>query len=133
MKIMSRFLRKITGVVEQEVFMRKRTSFLVIGLAAVLAIAAVVIAEGKHNYKPIEGYVPDEATAIRIAVAVWIPIYGEKKIEGEKPYRAKLDNGVWTVEGSLPKSKGSGIVLGGVVEAEIAKDNGCILRVSHGK
>jgi hypothetical protein len=109
--------------------MGKRTDFLVFGLMVVLAIVAIVIAEGKHNYKPKEGYVPDEKTAIRIAVAVWIPIYGEKDIEEEKPYKAKLDNGVWTVEGSLPK----GMMLGGVAEAEIAKDDGCILRVSHGK
>ncbi|MFA5252646.1 MAG: YbbC/YhhH family protein [Phycisphaerae bacterium] len=95
----------------------------------VLAIAAIVIAEGKHNYKPKEGYVPDEKTAIRIAVAVWMPIYGEKEIEEEKPYRARLDKGVWTVEGSLPK----GYDKGGVAEAEIGKDDGCILRVSHGK
>src|SRR2546423_10224131 len=29
------------------------------------------------------GYVPDEQTAIAIAVAVWSPIYGKEKIEGE--------------------------------------------------
>ena len=109
--------------------MGKRRGILVFGLMAVLTITAIVIAEGKHNYKPKEGYVPDEKTAIRIAVAVWIPIYGEKHIEEEKPYQAKLDKGVWTVEGSLPK----GWTKGGVAVAEIAKDDGCILRVSHGE
>jgi hypothetical protein len=108
--------------------MGKRIRFLVFGLMVVLTITAFVIAESKHNYKPKEGYVPDEKTAIRIAVAVWIPIYGEKEIEGEKPYQAKLDKGVWTVEGSLPEGW-----LGGVAVAEIAKDDGCILRVSHGE
>lgn len=97
-------------------------------LILLLTTTALIIAESKHNYKPKEGYVPDEKTAIRIAVAVWIPIYGEKKIEGEKPYHAKLDKGIWTVEGSLPKGW-----LGGVAVAEIAKDDGRILRVSHGK
>ena len=28
-----------------------------------------------HNYVPPDGYVPDSATAVRIAEAVWIPIY----------------------------------------------------------
>lgn len=97
-------------------------------LILLLTTTALIIAESKHNYKPKEGYVPDEKTAIRIAVAVWIPIYGEKKIEGEKPYHAKLDKGIWTVEGSLPKGW-----LGGVAVAEIAKDDGRILRVSHGQ
>jgi hypothetical protein len=115
--------------------MGKRTGLLVFVLMVVLAVTVLVISgcnhnysDGKHNYKPKEGYVPDEKTAIRIAVAVWIPIYGEKEIEKEKPYQAKLDKGVWTVEGSLPEDW-----LGGVAVAEIAKDDGCILRVSHGK
>lgn len=108
--------------------MRKRRNLLIFGLTVALTITTIVIAEDKHNYKPKKGYVPDEKTAIRIAVAVWIPIYGEKQIEEEKPYHANLDNGVWTVMGSLPENS-----VGGVAEAEIAKDNGCILRVSHGK
>lgn len=36
--------------------------------------------EVPHNFKPASGYVPDEATAIRIAVAVWEPIYGAEHI-----------------------------------------------------
>ena len=111
--------------------MEKRKFIFGFVLILLLTTKAMIIAESKHNYKPKEGYVPDEKTAIRIAVAVWIPIYGEKNIEGEKPYHAKLqkDKGIWTVEGSLP----SGNVVGGVAEAEIAKDDGRILRVSHGK
>jgi hypothetical protein len=115
--------------------MGKRRCFLVFGLMVVLAVTILVISGcnysysgGEHNYKPKEGYVPDEKTAIRIAVAVWIPIYGEKQIEKEKPYQAKLDKGVWTVEGSLPEG-----MAGGVAIAEITKDDGRILRVSHGK
>jgi NTF2 fold immunity protein len=81
-----------------------------------------------HNYKPPDGYVADAGTAIKIAVAVWEPIYGADHIAGEQPYQANLTNGVWTVEGSLPKGW-----LGGVAVAEIAKDDGKVLRVSHGK
>jgi len=84
--------------------------------------------EQKHNYKPAAGYVPDEKTAINIAIAVWEPIYGVEKIAKEKPFRAALKNGVWYVNGSLPEGR-----LGGVAEAEIAKDDGRILRISHGK
>lgn len=72
---------------------------------------------------------PDSKTAIKIAVAVWEPIYGEKHIAGEKPYTARLvNNSVWIVEGSLPKQ-----YTGGVAIVEIAKEDGRILRVSHGK
>jgi len=82
----------------------------------------------KHNYKPPQRYVPDAATAIKIAVAVWEPIYGDAQIAKEKPYSAVLLNGVWTVQGSLPKE-----MLGGVAIAEIAKIDGRVIRVSHGK
>jgi hypothetical protein len=52
--------------------------------------------------KPKGGFVPDAATAIKIAVAVWTPIYGARRIEAEKPFRAQLRDGVWTVEGFMP-------------------------------
>ena len=53
----------------------------------------------------------------------------------ERPFTAKLENGVWMVEGTLycgqpPKTEGC---LGGVAEIEIGKDDGRVLRVSHGK
>jgi hypothetical protein len=82
----------------------------------------------EHNFKPKDGYVPNAKTAIKIAVAVWEPIYGEKLIAGEKPYVAELINGIWIVQGSLQKN-----TLGGDAIAEIAKDDGRILRVSHGQ
>jgi NTF2 fold immunity protein of polymorphic toxin system component len=80
------------------------------------------------SYKPKNGYVPDEQTAIGIAVAVWNPIYGKAQIENEKPFKATLKNGVWTVTGSLPEG-----FVGGTALAEISQDSGCILRVIHYK
>ena len=101
-------------------------------LATGMLLCAVALASGddesKHNYVPKDGYVPTEEVAIKIAVAVWEPIYGAAKIADEKPFRASLVDGVWTVEGSLPEGS-----LGGVAVAEIARENGRILRVSHGK
>lgn len=82
----------------------------------------------KHNYKPAAGYVPNQETAIRIAVAVWSPIYSKEQIEKQKPYKAILKRGIWYVTGSLPKGW-----VGGVAEAEINKESGCIIRISHGQ
>ena len=76
----------------------------------------------------VAGVVPDDATAIKIAVAVWEPIYGADKISAEKPFRATLTKGVWTVQGSLPEG-----MKGGVALAEISKADGRIIRISHGK
>lgn len=105
------------------------------GCSAILISAVAFAAQTpKHSVKPKDGFVPDAKTAIKIAVAVWEPIYGEAQIAGEKPYQARLDtNGVWTVEGSVPKSWLGNAVKGGVAIAEIAKDDARVLRVSHGK
>ena len=87
-----------------------------------------VVSASQANYKPKNGYVPNEETAIAIAVAVWTPIYGKATIAGEKPYKATLKNGVWIVTGSLPEG-----YVGGTAEASISRDTGCILRVIHSK
>jgi hypothetical protein len=82
----------------------------------------------EHNFKPPKGYVPDEITAINIAIAIWTPIYGKTEIENQKPYNAVLEDGIWFVSGSLHKGR-----KGGVAEAEIIKESGKIIRISHGK
>ena len=80
------------------------------------------------GYVPPNGLVPDADTAIRIAVAVWDPIYGADMIAGEKPYVAKLDGNTWIVTGSLPEG-----MAGGVAEARIDKQDGRIQHVLHGE
>jgi hypothetical protein len=74
---------------------------------------------------------PDAKTAIKIAVAVWEPIFGERQVANEKPYRARLlANSVGKVSGSLPRGTNADSV-GGVMTAEIAKDDGRILKEDH--
>lgn len=102
---------------------------LIYVLISFLIVSCMTLQEDqtrRQNYRPEQGYVSNEETAIKIAVAVWIPIYGEEEIESQKPYNAVLINEVWRVTGSLPEGW-----LGGVAEAEIAKDDGRILRISH--
>jgi hypothetical protein len=82
-----------------------------------------------HNCKPIDGYVPDEETAIKIAVAVWSKIYGKNHIAEQKPYIASFKDGIWHISGTLPPKYD----LGGTAYAEIIKESGKIIRVSHGK
>jgi hypothetical protein len=79
-----------------------------------------------NNYRPPAGYVPDQKTAVRIAVAVWEPIYGKEQIATERPYTAVLKDGVWNVSGSLPPS-----MLGGTAFAAISKKDGTVLNVFH--
>ena len=76
---------------------------------------------------PAGGYVVDDKTAVKIAEAVWLSIYGEN-IYKEKPFVAELRNDVWTVTGTIPDKS-----IGGVAEIDIAKKDGRIVRVIHGK
>jgi len=100
---------------------------------AVVAVTALLLAHAARSaadsFVPKNGFVPDAATASRIAEAVWIPIYGEKVIASEKPFKVSLHGDVWTVTGKdLPSGW-----AGGVAEADISKRDGRILRVIHGQ
>lgn len=80
------------------------------------------------GWRPPAGVVPDELTAVRIAVAVWEPIYGRDNIAAQKPYTAVLKDGVWNVSGSLPPG-----ILGGTAFVAMRKEDGAILNIFHTK
>jgi hypothetical protein len=77
---------------------------------------------------PKSGFIPDEATAIKVAEAILSPIYGEKQILGERPFHATLNDGTWTVSGSLPKGWD-----GGVATIRIDKKTGGVISYIHTK
>jgi hypothetical protein len=75
--------------------------------------------------------VHDDKTAISIAVVVWSSSYGARDIEEEKPYKAELEDGVWKVRSSLSKIKKGAFSNASMSEADIAQENGRVLRISH--
>ena len=81
-----------------------------------------------NSQNEINNYVPDEATAKKIAEAIWHPIYGEKQIEDQKPFNVELKGNIWIVTGTLINNS-----EGGVAYIEIQKSDCKILRVTHGK
>lgn len=105
---------------------------LLIGLPC---LAAAQQASGP-GYAPTGGFVPDSATAVRIAVAVWIPLFGEGAVMKQQPFVATLKDSSWTVHGTLkcPAGRETGcVVTGGVAMAVIAKRDGTILSIAHGQ
>ena len=80
-----------------------------------------------RGFRPSEGFVPDESTAIRIAEAVWLPIYGED-IYYNQPFVAHYDwfTGCWIVTSTIPEN-----ALGSVPEARIRKRDGKVMYVWH--
>ena len=118
---------RLASMVKEVALRACGTQFLFVLLALSCSVA-MAQDHSLHNVRRPEGYVPDQETAIKIAVAVWEPIYGKAAIAKQSPYNARLNNGVWVVTGSLP-----GRMLGGVALAEISKEHGTILRVTHGR
>ena len=73
-------------------------------------------------------YVPDEATAVRVAEAVLIPLHGRQQVEAQRPYTVSTpEKGYWLVSGSAPQGQ-----LGGTFAVWIKKI-GCIVNVSYTK
>ena len=109
----------------------KTLSLLSLGIVLV----SFAMAQG---IQPKEGFVPNQETAIKIAEAVLIPIWGKDKIESERPFAAELKENTWTVYGTLrcPGGKGGSTTVGcrgGVATVEISRVDARVLSVSHGK
>jgi hypothetical protein len=97
-------------------------------LAIVFVLSRLVQPSLADGFVPKDGFVPSNDTAIKIAEAILIPIYGEAQINSERPFKAEIDGDVWIVTGTLPQG-----VVGGVATVRISRRDGKILSVTHGK
>jgi NTF2 fold immunity protein of polymorphic toxin system component/ClpA/ClpB-like protein len=75
---------------------------------------------------PTGGCVPNAETAIRIAEAVWSPIFGDEIVKRQRPFHAELMNETWTVRGSRPVPTEHSLI------AQIEKNDGRILKLGQG-
>jgi hypothetical protein len=89
---------------------------------------ALIDMQGADSFHPREGFVPDRDTAIAVTEAVLTPVYGRNTVQAERPYTAKLEGGVWTVTGALPKGH-----VGGTSIVRISKADARILFLTHEK
>jgi len=84
--------------------------------------------------RPKEGFVPNTETAVKVGEAVLIPVYGERKILDEEPFKAVLQGDVWTVAGTLHCAGPAGVTcVGGTAVVKISKTSGQILFMVHYK
>lgn len=81
-----------------------------------------------YSFIPEQGFVSDETTAMTIAEAILVPIYGKDVIERQKPFVVSLSGNVWTITGSLPKD-----ILGGVFFIQISRQDARVITLTHGK
>jgi hypothetical protein len=113
--------------------MNRNKIFIIGTLILLTCVVLFVIIEkgsGQLEFKPPEnGIVPDEATAIKIAEVIGLPVFG-KNISDYKPFHASLENdSIWHVYG-LPKKTWFYIQLGGSPEFDIQKKDGKVLKVN---
>jgi len=73
--------------------------------------------------------VPDEKTAIDVALVILKRIYGDQQMESQKPFKATLDRGVWVIEGYFPDD---GKHVGGSAYIGIRKVDGKVVFWNHG-
>lgn len=103
------------------------TCALFIGSFILIALTMNAQKTGNSTDPEKDGYIPNAATAITVAEAIWLPIYGNKIYES-KPFKATLrNNEIWIVEGTLHSQRG------GVPYAEIQKKDCKVLKVIHTK
>jgi ATP-dependent Clp protease ATP-binding subunit ClpA len=65
-------------------------------------IASIPMALRATDFGRRRKLVPDEETAKRIAEAVWIPVFGRERVEGQKPFRVSFEIDAWHVCGTVP-------------------------------
>ncbi|MBQ0167308.1 MAG: hypothetical protein KBT02_09415 [Treponema sp.] len=108
--------------------MKKRINKgIVILLLLILTVPVISqVEEAYEGYIPTNGFVPDEDTAIAIALAVWKPVYGDK-IKSSRHYEAVLENGIWYISEKV--SYGLFSSSGGELYMEIDKETGQILKM----
>jgi hypothetical protein len=102
---------------------------VLIGCLLMLACAA---GQSKSvSFIPKDGFVPDAATAVAVAEAVLVPVYGKDKILSERPFKAVLSGDKWIVTGSVPCDSPNIPCPGGAGEVQISKKSGQILNMTH--
>jgi hypothetical protein len=70
----------------REQLLKKQMVVLAIFVAAIAAVHSQ-----SPSYQPKNGFVPDAETAVKIAEAVLIPVYGEKHIMSERPFKSDIE------------------------------------------
>jgi hypothetical protein len=78
-----------------------------------------------QSYRPSNGYVPDQKTAIQVAKAILISVYGEVTVKNEETFTASLAGNIWTVKGAVrPYPSGN-------AEVKLSKTDGAVLFLTH--
>jgi len=101
---------------------------------SIICAALLLAVAQAQSYEPKNGFVPDMPTAIRIAKAVLIPIYGRERMESEELFNVEFKDGVWTVSRPVRCADGTDNatkMCNGTAEVKLSKKDGRILEMTH--
>jgi hypothetical protein len=104
---------------------------IITAVCCVVLVATVAFAQCGI---PKNDYVPDSSTAIKIAEAVLLPIFGEEHIKSAKPFSADLTGDVWDVYEEACKKDGKGEIVtcqNAGLQVQLSKIDGHTISVSH--
>src|SRR5882672_7518154 len=91
-------------------------------VASVFVVALLTVSSAAQpyaGYRPQNGFVPNEETALKIATAVLLPVYGDKLVLSPDAFKVSLKKDSWTVQGRLNCAVPE--CAGDVVEVEVAR------------
>ena len=90
------------------------------------SLASTHMASAQKLQLPLNGVIPDEDTAVKVAHIMFLPIFGTENVDKFLPYHAQFKNGIWTVYGTLKPG-----ARGGTPMTRIRKKDGKVLEVWH--
>ena len=97
-------------------------------IASLAYIASSTQSQGANRMETPVDLKLDETSAVKIAEAIFVKVYGERALE-QKPWKVKTerDDTVFFVEGTLKTTKG------GVAEIRLKRSNAEVISIFHGK
>lgn len=107
----------------------------VLMISLVIAGYAAYAQRAEEGLVPKAGFVPNATTAQRIAEAILTPVYGEKTVAAERPFKATLKNDIWVVIGTIPceAAPAGASCPGGAAEVHISRKDGRVMFMTHGQ
>ncbi len=98
-----------------------RSEYYIKSVITILLLSGLLLPQSqptKTNEIPCAGFLPNSKAAIRAAEAALTPIYGLNTVKANKPFSAKLNQGVWIVRGKPIRRSESDMI------AKISKKTG---------
>jgi hypothetical protein len=108
--------------------MKKKAAF-VIAILLTLGAGTSSSSENRRYITHPDGAIRNSSFACAVGELYLSNIYGAAQIKAQRPFKAHIVDGVWTVSGTLPSSA----AYGGVAIIRLRQQDGALLGFTHTK